>query len=113
MKAISEIIREDMRDPRLDPMISLTRAEVTKDLKYATVFVSIYGDDDKRQKAMDALIGGAGFIRSRVGAIMRIRVLPEIRFKLDDSIEHGAKIAQLLKKAKEEQTEPEEGGQEE
>lgn len=99
IKYVATIIRDDMRDPRLEGMISFTRAEVSKDLKYATLHVSVFGDEKKKNEAYTALSRGAGFIRGRLAEKMRVRVLPEIRFKLDDSIEHGAKIAKLLKKA--------------
>jgi ribosome-binding factor A len=99
MKTVASIIREDLRDPRLGPMISITRAEVSKDLKYATIHVSIFGKEAEKKNAMAALTHAAGFVRSALAEKMRIRVLPEIRFKQDDSIEHSAKIAILLKKA--------------
>ncbi|MDH5637742.1 MAG: 30S ribosome-binding factor RbfA [Nitrospinota bacterium] len=102
IKNVASIVREDMRDPRLGGMISITRAEVSKDLKYATIHVSVFGSDKEKTNAKTALDRGAGFIRGRLGEKMRVRVLPQLRFKLDDSIEHGARIAELLKKAEEE-----------
>ena len=99
MRAVAAVIREDLRDPRLGAMISNTRAEVSKDLKYSTLHVSIFGKEEEKKKAMDALASAAGFTRGKLAEKMRIRVLPEVRFKRDDSIEHGARISQLLKDA--------------
>ncbi|MDH5511383.1 MAG: 30S ribosome-binding factor RbfA [Nitrospinota bacterium] len=102
IKNVASIIMEEMRDPRLGGMISITRAEVSKDLKYATLYVSVFGSVEEKTNAKTALSRGAGFIRGRLGEKLRVRVLPQLRFKMDDSIEHGARIAELLKKAEEE-----------
>jgi len=97
LREISNIIHTQMKDPRITGMISLTRVETSKDLRHATVFVSVYGDDKGKQGTMEALRHGAGFIRSVVGKQMRIRMSPEIDFRLDDSIERGARINSILK----------------
>ncbi len=95
-KTISEIVRE-MKDPRILPMTSLTACEVTNDLKYAKIRVSVYDEDDaKRQGTVDALNHAAGFIARELGARMRIRCLPSLRFSLDNSIEYSVHISELL-----------------
>ncbi len=97
LREISNIIHTEMKDPRISGMISLTRVETSKDLRHATVFVSVYGDDKSKPGTMEALRHGAGFIRSLVGKRMRIRMSPEIDFRLDDSIERGSRISSILR----------------
>jgi len=99
MKTVASIINDELRDPRLGGMISITRAQVSKDLKHVTLHVSIFGKEKEKKDAMTALKNASGFIRGKLGEHMRIRVLPEVRFTLDDSIEHGIKIARLLREA--------------
>lgn len=95
-KTISEIIRE-MKDPRLSPMTALTEVEVTKDLKFAKVKVSVYDDDEKKRvSSVEALNHAAGFISHELGARMRIRAVPSIKFALDNSIAYSVRIAEIL-----------------
>ena len=95
-KTISEVIRE-MKDPRISPMTALTEVEVTKDLKYAKVKVSVYDDDEKKRiSSVEALNHAAGFISHELGARMRIRAVPSIKFTLDNSIAYSVRIAAIL-----------------
>ena len=95
-KTVSEIVR-DMKDPRISPMTTLTGCEVTHDLKYAKVRVSVYdGDDAKRKGTVDALNHAAGFIGRELGNRMRIRCIPSLKFSLDNSIEYSVHIAEIL-----------------
>ena len=66
-KEISDIIRNEIHDPRLTAMVSVTRVDVTKDLRYAKVFVSIYGSEDEKKNSLNALKSSAGFLRREVG----------------------------------------------
>lgn len=95
-KTISEIIR-DMKDPRISEITTLTGIEVTSDLKYAKAKVSVYDEDEtKRRATIDALNHAAGFIAHELGARMRIRCIPSIRFQLDDSIAYSVHISKIL-----------------
>ena len=95
-KTISEVIRE-MKDPRISPMTALTEVEVTKDLKYAKVKVSVYDEDEKkRASSVEALNHAAGFISHELGARMRIRAVPSIKFTLDNSISYSVRISEIL-----------------
>lgn len=95
-KTISQIVRE-MKDPRISDMTTLTSCEVTNDLKYAKIRVSVYdADDDKRAATVDALNHAAGFIARELGARMRIRCIPSLKFSLDNSIEYSVHIAKIL-----------------
>lgn len=95
-KTISQIMRE-MKDPRISDMTTLTGCEVTNDLKYAKLRVSVYDADDAKRKAtVDALNHAAGFIARELGNRMRIRCIPSLKFTLDNSIEYSVHIAKIL-----------------
>lgn len=95
-KVVSEIIR-DMKDPRISTMTTLTAVEVTRDLKYAKIKVSVYDEDDeKRRASVDALNHAAGFIGHELGARMRIRAIPSLKFSLDESIAYSVHISSVL-----------------
>ena len=95
-KTISEVIRE-MKDPRISSMTALTEVEVTKDLKYAKVKVSVYDEDEKKRvSSVEALNHAAGFISHELGARMRIRAVPSIKFTLDNSISYSVRISEIL-----------------
>ena len=95
-KTVSEIMRE-MKDPRISSLASLTVCEVTRDLKYAKLKVSVYDEDEGKRKAtVDALNHAAGFIGRELGARMRIRAIPSLQFSLDTSIEYSVHIGKVL-----------------
>ena len=95
-KTISEVIRE-MKDPRISPMTALTEVEVTKDLKHAKVKVSVYDEDEKKRiSSVEALNHAAGFISHELGARMRIRAVPSIKFTLYNSISYSVRISEIL-----------------
>lgn len=101
-KEISDIIRNEVRDPRLNTvMVSITKVDVTKDLRYAKVFVSIFGNDEAKTQTLGALKSSAGFIRREVGHRINLRYTPELIFEIDNSIEQGMHIEDLLHKIKE------------
>ncbi len=92
---ISEIIRREMRDPRLG-FVSVTRVEVSPDLRYAKVFASVYGSEEEQTAAIDALNGAAGFIRRLLKPRMRTRHIPELSFRLDRSMEYAEQVTRTL-----------------
>ena len=94
MREAERIIREDVSDPRTDCMFSITHVDVTRDLRYAKIFVSIY-EAEKREPMMKALKSAAGFIRHNLGSL-QLRYTPELLFELDTTIEYGVHIAGLI-----------------
>lgn len=94
---VSEIITREMKDPRLG-FVSLTRVELSPDLRYAKVFISVFGSEEEREATLRALTGAAGFVRYQLKPRMRIRHVPEISFQLDRSMEHAEEVARTLKK---------------
>lgn len=100
-KEISDIIRTEIKDPRLTAMISVVDVNVTKDLRYAKVYISIFANsEDEKNASFEALKSSCGFIRREVGHRINLRYAPEIIFELDNSIEHGMHIDSLLEKIK-------------
>ncbi len=100
-KEVSQILQNEIKDPRLTGFLSVTQVEVTNDLGYARIFVSIYGTEEEKQLTLKALESALGFIRSETGKRIRLRHVPEISFQLDESIEYGAHISEILKDLKE------------
>ena len=94
-REVDRIIREDLSDPRIAGTFSVTRAEVTRDLRYAKIYVSVL-EDDKREGMMAALKKAAGYIRRELGHNIIIRYSPELTFVSDENIAYGVHIAKVL-----------------
>ena len=95
-RALSEIFFTDVKDPRMSSMATVSRVQVTPDLKYAKVYVSVYDTDEKRESTIAALTNAEAFIRSKVNAKIRMRRIPNMEFILDDSIEYAVKMSKLI-----------------
>jgi len=96
-KEVSLIINGEIKDPRVSSLVSVTEVQVSRDLQYATIYVSIYGSAEDKQETFLTLLHAAGFIRSEIGKRIRLRRTPEINFQQDNSLEYGARIEQVLK----------------
>ena len=94
-REVDRIIREELNDPRVSGTFSITRAEVTRDLRYAKIFVSVL-EDEKRDDLLRALKSAAGYIRRALGKSMLIRYSPELSFVKDENIAYGVHIAKVL-----------------
>ena len=108
MRETEKIIREDVSDPRTDCMFSITHVDVTRDLRYAKVYVSVY-EAEKRAPMMKALKTAAGFIRHNLGRRVQLRYTPELVFELDDSLKYGAHMFDLLTRLQEKEQKAEDG----
>lgn len=95
-KELSIIIKNELKDPRLSEIITVTSVTVTKDLRYAKAYISVMGDDNAKSSSILALKSAAGFIRREIGNRVKLRYTPEFIFELDDSIEHGMTISKIL-----------------
>ena len=95
-KEISQIINYELKNPNVTGLISVTKAHVTKDLKYAKVYVSILNSKNIKE-TLAGLKKSSGYIRSEIAKRINLRITPELIFELDDSIEYGAKIDTILK----------------
>ncbi len=94
-RELDAIIRGELNDPRIDGTWSITRAEVTGDLRYAKIYISVL-EEDKREPLMEALKNARGYLRRALGKRMIIRYSPELLFVSDRNIAYGAHIASLL-----------------
>lgn len=92
---ISEIIREDVSDPRIG-FVSITRVDVSPDLESAKIFVSILGNEEKKKESMSGLHSATSFIRGKLGHTLEMRLVPEIRFVRDDSLEKGSQVLGII-----------------
>ncbi|MEO5817547.1 MAG: 30S ribosome-binding factor RbfA [Gemmatimonadaceae bacterium] len=93
---IATFLANDVKDPRILGLVTVTAVEVSRDLRHAKVFVSVLGSDSQRSATFEGLDAVAGHLRGRVGRALRLRVAPEFEFKNDESIAHAAHIEQLL-----------------
>lgn len=95
-REMSQIIREEIKDPRVHPMTSVMGVEVTPDLKYAKIFVSVFGSEEEKQKTMEGLKKSASFARGQLARRMNLRNTPELTFILDNSIEYGVSMSKRI-----------------
>lgn len=97
-RVLSDILKNEMKDPRISEMASVTHVELSRDLKYAKAYISVYDSDKLKKSTIETLTHAEHYIKNEVGARMRMRRLPEITFLLDTSIEYSSKISEMLKK---------------
>ena len=95
-KIVSTMLINGIKDPRINSLVSVTDVEVTSDLSYAYIYVSILGGDE--ESTLDGLKSACGYIRREVGKNIKIRHTPEIIFKIDDSLLKGMYMDELIKK---------------
>lgn len=101
---VSDLLRTRVKDPRVG-FASITRVEMSGDLRYAKIFVSVMGEPEDQKATMKALHHATGFIRHELAERLTIRFMPEIAFKLDTSIEQGARILELIRALEEQEGE--------
>lgn len=94
-RELSEIIRMELKDPRVG-MITITEVEVTPDAAYARVYFTLMGDAERIKETTAALTHAAGFLRSELAHRMKLRIVPQLVFKYDVSVERGARLSQLI-----------------
>ena len=100
-REVSNIIQNEIKDPRLTAMVSVTDVKVTRDLRYAKVFVSIFGkNDEEKNNTFVALKNASGYIRKEIGQRINLRYNPQNIFELDDSINYGMHIEELIQRVK-------------
>lgn len=103
-REISEIISRKLKDPLITAMVSVTATDVSKDMSYAKVYVSVFSTDEQKKTAtFAALKNDAKKIRYELSRSMRARTVPELDFVLDTSIEYGDKMDKLLYKISEDE----------
>lgn len=111
-KEISLIIQREMKDPRIDGLISITEVDVTNDLSYAKIYVTCYAAKEKQKEVLQVLKNASGYFRSELGKRIKLRTIPELIFEFDTSLEYGNKINSILADLKKEQEEKNAGSAE-
>jgi len=94
---VSKIIREDIKNPKITGVISITSVNTTKDLRYAKIYVSIFGTKYTHQ-TFNELKKSSGYIRKCLASMLKARNIPDLVFELDDSMEYGSHMDEVLKK---------------
>lgn len=95
-RELSNIIRGEIKDPRINPLTSVVAVEVALDLKTCKAYISVLGDEESQAKTLAGLKSAEGFIRSKLAKTVNLRNTPEIRFVLDQSIEYGVKMSKMI-----------------
>ena len=95
-RVISHVIEFEIKDPRVSSLVSVTRCDVTNDLKECKAYISVLGSDEDAENTMEGLRRASGFIRKRLAESLNLRYTPQIEFKLDKSIEYGVMMSKKI-----------------
>ena len=96
LKELSNIIRSEIKDPRINPMTSVVSVEVAPDLKTCKAYISVLGDEQSQKDTITGLKSAEGYIRRELARTVNLRNTPELVFELDESLEYGARIDSIL-----------------
>lgn len=94
-RLLAELVRREVKDPRVG-LVTITAVDVSRDLSHANVYFTPFAGEGDAEAALQALTHAAGFLRHEVRNLMRLRVAPELVFRIDDSVERGARLAALI-----------------
>lgn len=100
LELISQLLAKEVSDPRIGP-ITLTAAEVTKDLRHARIYFGLLGDREKKTEVLAGLKSATGFIRAKVAGELKLRFVPTLEFVFDETQDKVQRIEELLKQVKE------------
>lgn len=104
-REISDVLRKELKDPRIG-FVSVTDVELSSDLRQAKVYCSVLGEPEQKRRALEGLKSATGFVRAEVARRVRLRHAPELVFLLDESIERGVRVVNLMTKLSEEEGPP-------
>lgn len=96
LRELSSIIRDEVKDPRIDPLLTVTRAEVTPDLQFCKCYVSSLGSDDVLDESIEGLKNAGGFIRRELAHRVNLRKTPELQFVADRSMEYAIEMSKKI-----------------
>ena len=102
-RVLAEVIRSEIKDPRINPMTSVVAVEVAPDLKSCKAYISVLGDEKSQKDTLAGLKSAEGYIRSKLAKNINLRNTPEVRFVLDQSIEYGVNMSKLIDDVNKEQ----------
>lgn len=106
---VAAFLARDAKDPRISGLVTVTAVEMARDLRHATVFVSVMGDEAAKTSTLEALTGMAPHLRGRVGRALRLQFAPELSFRLDQSVQRAARIETLLAQIKRDESPADDG----
>jgi ribosome-binding factor A len=95
IREINNIIYRKINDPRIK-FVTITRVKVSSDLKYANIFVTIFNDEEQQKKALKGLKNATKFIRGELGKDLKLRYVPNIKFIIDEDLEHQYKLLKII-----------------
>ena len=96
MRELSNIIRGEIKDPRINPMTSVVSVEVSPDLKQCKAYISVLGDEESQKSTLEGLRSAEGYIRRELAHTINLRNTPEFLFRLDESIERGMQMSKMI-----------------
>lgn len=96
MRVLAEVIRSEIKDPRINPMTSVVAAEVAPDLKTCKAWISVLGNEESQKDTLAGLKSAEGYIRNQLARKINLRNTPEIRFIIDQSIEYGVNMSRMI-----------------
>jgi len=102
---VSQLLREQVNDPRLNSLISITRVITSADLRHAKIYVSSFGDNVDKKEILEGFNAASGFLRCQLAARLQLKHMPELSFQFDDSIERASKVLRLIDKVASEDAE--------
>ncbi|MBE7014311.1 MAG: 30S ribosome-binding factor RbfA [Ruminococcaceae bacterium] len=103
LKRELSVLLRDIKDPRIPLMTSVMKTEVTKDLKFAKIYVSVMGNSKEKKNALKGLKSASSFLRREISRRLNLRITPELNFVIDDSIEYGNHILEVIEKISKEE----------
>jgi len=105
LRRLTELMQTELKDPRVSFMSSITRVQMSPDLRYAKVYVSVMGAPEEQTASIAALRHASGYLRRELGADLRLRHTPELQFVLDHSIEEGDRVLRVIREVEERERE--------
>lgn len=96
LRELSELVRTELKDPRINPMTSIVAVNVAPDLKTAKIYVSVLGDEQSQKDTLKGLKSAAPFLRSKLAHTLNLRNTPQLFFDVDQSIEYGVNMSKLI-----------------
>jgi ribosome-binding factor A len=98
-RELADLIRSELKDPRVNSLVTVTGVEVSRDQAHAKVFFTLLGDAEKVEETTEGLKRASGFLRTQLAHRMQLRTIPQLDFKYDASVERGMKLTRLIDEA--------------
>lgn len=110
-RTLAEIIRGEIKDPRICPLTSVVSVEVAPDLKHCKVYISVLGDEEVQKNTLEGLRSAEGFMKNRLAKTINLRNTPELHFVLDQSIAYGVDMSRKIDEVVRDMEDREENGE--